>query len=128
MSDPRFRPRQMAVTSDRNSFGKAEEISWLEGTTDIEVSRIEAARLQHALALKITRRLQNEGHSIRSYATLAGIGYDRMAKVLRGEAVMRLEDVSDAERLLGEITGSLLGRGEASKYQRGPTAARCSSS
>jgi hypothetical protein len=107
MSDPRFHPRQMAVPSDRQHFGKVVEISWLEGNTELEVSRIEAARLQHALALKITGRLRDKGYSIRRYAELAGIGYDRMAKVLRGDAVMRLEDVSDAERLLGAIVDRL---------------------
>ncbi|MFF2296537.1 hypothetical protein [Arthrobacter sp. NPDC058127] len=109
MSDPRFHPRLMAVPSDRLNFGKDAEITWLDGTTELEVSRINAARLQHDLARKITGRLRDKGHSIRSYAALTGIGYDRMAKVLRGEAVMRLEDVSDAERLLGEIVHPLLG-------------------
>ncbi|MEY9777205.1 hypothetical protein [Arthrobacter sp. MW3 TE3886] len=108
MSDPRFHPRKMAAPPDRQNFGKVAEISWLKGTTELEVSRIEAARLQHALALKITSRLRDRGYSIRSYAELAGIGYDRMAKVLRGDAVMRLEDVSDAERLLGAIADPLL--------------------
>jgi hypothetical protein len=108
MSDPRFRPREMAAPPHRRDFGKVQEISWLEGTTEAEASRIAAARLQHALAVKITGRLKDKRLSIRSYAELAEIGYDRMAKVLRGEAVMRLEDVSDAERLLGAIAAPLL--------------------
>jgi hypothetical protein len=66
-----------------------------------EASRIEAARLQHVLAVKILARLRETGHTMRSYSELAGTGYDRMAKVLRGEVLVRLEDVSDAERLLG---------------------------
>lgn len=108
MSDPRFRPRDMASPSHRRDFGKVQKIDWLEGTTDAEASRIAAARLQHALAVKITGRLRDKHLSIRNYAELAEIGYDRMAKVLRGEAVMRLEDVSDAERLLGAIAAPLL--------------------
>lgn len=103
MSDPRFRPRDMAAPSDRHLFGKARKIDWMEAHTKLEESRIEAARLQHVFAIKITDRLRDQGGTIRGYAELADIGYDRMAKVLRGEAVMRLEDVSDAERLLGGI-------------------------
>lgn len=103
MSDPRFRPRHMTTSANSGHFGKNLPIEWLVGTSDLERSRIEAARLQHRLALKINARLHASGHSIRSYAELAGIGYDRMAKVLRGEALMRLEDVSDAQRLLGGI-------------------------
>lgn len=98
----------MAAPGDRQNFGKVADISWLQGTSESEASQIEAARLQHALALKITGRLRERGHSIRTYADLAGIGYDRMAKVLRGEALMRLEDVSDAERLLGAVVQPLI--------------------
>lgn len=103
MSDPRFRPREMAAPSNRQLFGKAASITWLEGVTDKQKSRVEAARLQHLLAVRINSGLRNAGYSIRSYSELAEIGYDRMAKVLRGEAVMRLEDVADAERILGDI-------------------------
>lgn len=98
----------MAAPRDRQNFGKVAEISWLQGSSEAEASQIEAARLQHALALKITGRLRERGYSIRAYADLAGVGYDRMAKVLRGEALMRLEDVSDAERLLGAVVQPLI--------------------
>lgn len=116
MSDPRFRPRQMALPGDRHKFGKVSEISWLQGSSESEASQIEAARLQHALALKITARLREQGYSIRTYADLAGVGHDRMAKVLRGEALMRLEDVSDAERLLGAVLQPLIGVEDSCKY------------
>lgn len=101
MSDPRFQPRQMAVPADRHNFGKTRVLNWLEGTTSQEVTRIDAARIQHALALKIVAGIRAKGMSIRDYAAQTGSGYDRMAKMLRGEAIMRLEDVADAERLLG---------------------------
>lgn len=114
MSDPRFRPREMACPRDRQNFGKSGEISWLQGASESEASQIEAARLQHALALKITARLREKGYSIRAYANMAGVGYDRMAKVLRGEALMRLEDVSDAERLLGAVVQPLIHETESS--------------
>lgn len=108
MSDPRFQPRLMAVPRDRPYFGKVARISWLEGSTETEEKRIATARLQHALAVKITGTLRDKGYNVRSYAKLAGVSYDRMAKVLRGEALMRLEDIADAERLLGLVVPALL--------------------
>lgn len=107
MSDPRFQPRLMAVPSERYRFGKVVEISWLEGSTKLEGKQIATARLQHDLAVKIMRRLRNMGQNIRGYAELADVSYDRMAKVLRGEALMRLEDVTDAEQILGVRAGLL---------------------
>lgn len=103
MSAPKFRPRQMAAPSSRRNFGKVAEVSWLPARTEADRSQIDAARLQHVLAFRISLRLQETGHSIRSYAELTGIGYDRMTKMLRGEALMRLEDVTDAEHYLGQI-------------------------
>lgn len=107
MSDPRYRPRDMVSPANRRDFGKVPAIDWLEGHTNVEASRIAAAQLQHALAVRITERLREKRLNIRDYAELANIGYDRMVKVLRGEAVMRLEDVADAQRLLG-TTADLL--------------------
>lgn len=101
MSDPKYRPRDWVAPQDRQLFGKTEQISWLEGTSAVEVSRIDASKLQHALAVRIRRRLREKGYTIRTYAERAGISYDRMAKVYRGEAVMRLEDLADAELILG---------------------------
>ena len=37
------------------------------------------------------------------YATMTARGYDRLTKVLRGEATMSLEDVAQAQRLLKGI-------------------------
>lgn len=108
MSDPRFQPRLMAVPADRPYFGKVARISWLEGGTETEEKWIATARLQHALAVKITGTLRDLGYNVRSYAKLAGVSYDRMAKVLRGEALMRLEDIADAERLLDLVVPALL--------------------
>lgn len=108
MSAPRFQPRLMAAPTDRPYFGKVARISWLEGSTETEKKRIATARLQHALAVKITGTLRDMGYNVRSYAKLAGVSYDRTAKVLRGEALMRLEDLADAERLLGLVVPALL--------------------
>lgn len=102
MSDPRFKPR--AYTLEPLGFGKVQTIQWMEPESDTEADRILASKLQHEYAVRINRRLKEIGKSVRDYATMTGIGYDRIARVLRGEAVMRLEDVAQAERLLHGIT------------------------
>ncbi len=98
MSDPRFRPR--AYTEEPLGFGKVESIRW----SDTDADRILASKLQHEYAVRINRRLKEMGKSVREYAAMTGIGYDRITRVLRGDAVMRLEDVAQAERLLHGIT------------------------
>jgi hypothetical protein len=101
MSDPKYRPRDWAAPEDRKLFGKTDEISWLEGASAADLSKIDASRLQHVLTVMIRKRLREKGYTVRSYAERAGISYDRMAKVIRGEAVMRLEDLADVELILG---------------------------
>lgn len=102
MSDPRFRPR--AYTEEPQGFGKVASIRWIEAKSPREADRILASKLQHEYAVRINRRLKETGKSVREYAAMTGIGYDRVTRVLRGEAVMRLEDVAQAERLLHGIT------------------------
>jgi hypothetical protein len=85
-------------------FGKVESIRWVEPESATDADRILASKLQHGYAFRINRRLREIGKSVRDYADMTGIGYDRITKVLRGEAVMRLEDVAQAERLLHGIT------------------------
>lgn len=62
-----------------------------------------AARLQHEYAVRINRRLRGLGKTVYDYASMTGTSYDRLTKVLRGVAVMKLEDIAQAERLLGNI-------------------------
>ena len=39
-----------------------------------------------------------------AYARKTGTSYDRLMKVLRGEAIMRLEDIAAADLILGQIS------------------------
>jgi hypothetical protein len=98
MSNPRFRPRE--YTREPGAYGKAANIEWIIPDSPPEQDRAQAALLQHQYAVRITQRLRQQRITLTSYATLAGVGYDRMSKVLRGEAVMRLEDIAQAERIL----------------------------
>ncbi|WP_105035168.1 hypothetical protein [Cryobacterium aureum] len=101
MSDPRFKPR--AYTTEPNAFGKAASLGWITPVTEAEDDLCRAAQLQHTYAVRINRRLRDIHKTVRDYSQMTGIGYDRLAKVLRGDAIMRLEDIAQAERLLGDI-------------------------
>lgn len=101
MSDPRFKPRR--YTTEPAVYGKAETIGWKETRTDQERDRLLAAQLQHRYAVRITRRAQRKFGSLKAYARATDLNYDRLSKIIRGEALMRFEDLAHAERLLGGI-------------------------
>jgi hypothetical protein len=64
-----------------------------------------AARYQHIYALRIRARMKAKNHNAKSYAAAAGVRYDRLVKVLRGHAIMRLEDIAAADGILGQVSG-----------------------
>ena len=108
MSNPRFTPRR--YTSEPENFGRTREIGWVDDTdgpdkvrSTYEQDRFAAARLQHQYAVGIRRRARTKHGSLKVYAEECGIPYDRLAKVMRGEVIMRLEDIVQAERILGGI-------------------------
>lgn len=114
MSDPRYAPRDCAV--DHALFGKADDLTWktfealmaiypkLADTEPRARALLLAAKLQHHYVLRIRQRLQVTRTTMKSFAADAGIGYDRMAKVFRGAAILRLEDLAMADVLIGEVS------------------------
>jgi len=97
VSNPRFEPR--AFTEEPDAFGLARRIAWREPAQG-DIDRVNAARLQHQWALAIRKSSKDQFGSVKAYATAAQQNYDRLAKVLRGDAIMRLEDIAAAQRLL----------------------------
>lgn len=63
-----------------------------------------AAQLQHEYAIRIRVGIERAGSSLKAYASDAGMSYDRAGKMLRGEVVMRLEDIAMADVVLGGIS------------------------
>lgn len=59
--------------------------------------------MQHAYAVVIRKKARADYSSIKGYATACGVSYDRMTKVLRGEALMRLDDIGQGQHLLGDL-------------------------
>ncbi|MET4706100.1 hypothetical protein [Frigoribacterium sp. UYMn621] len=114
MSDPRYAPRDCAV--DYALFGKSDNLTWksleavmamypnLADTETRAQALLLAAKLQHLYVLRIRQRLQVRRTPVKSFAADAGIGYDRMVKVLRGAAILRFEDLAMADVLIGEVS------------------------
>jgi len=94
----RYVPKQ--YTEEPKVFGAAKTLEWKPvqpGTED----QHRAAQLQHIWAVRIRRAAEKKYGSLRKYAAATGLSYDRLTKVLNGREVMRLEDIAQAERLLG---------------------------
>ena len=114
MSNPRYVPRDCAV--EPKLFGRADDLGWkslgeitamyphLADTEKRGAALLLAAGLQHRYARRIRRRLQATRTTLKTYVADAGVGYDRMVKVLRGSAVLRLEDIAIADVLIGEVS------------------------
>lgn len=98
VSDPRFRPHQF--TSEPDAFGKAAIITWLPAGPGGE-DQLMASQFQHTYAVAIRAEARRRYGSLKEYAKAAGVDYQRLTKLLRGEAIMRLEDVASARRHLG---------------------------
>ena len=108
MSNPRFTPRR--YTSEPGNFGRRDLIDWVDDNdgpdkvrSTYEQDRIAAAKLQHQFSVAIRGKASDEFGSLKAYARECEMPYDRLSKVMRGEAIMRLEDVAQAERILGGI-------------------------
>jgi len=98
VSDPRYRPRR--YTSEPSVFGKAATIAWLPAPSGSEDQHL-AAKMQHFWARAIATEAKRRHGSIKGYAQAVGVDYQRLTKILRGEAVMRLEDIASARLHLG---------------------------
>jgi len=102
MVSDRYVPRRFAI--DDQLFGKERVIKWksTENLDDLEVGQRRAAQIQHHAALAIRAALNRSAryHSVADYARAVDVSERRMAELLRGDIVMRLEDIAVAERVL----------------------------
>ena len=102
MSSPRFVPRSYSAQPDL--FGKTMLMQWralAEGSSDSVLDQAAAARRQHKIAVEIRVAILARHGSVKNYAELHNIDYQRISGVLRGQTLMRFEDVANAERNLG---------------------------
>lgn len=101
MSNPRYIPKGFAA--DPTEFGKRDRILWASPEDETSARQCLAAQLQHQFSYRILRRITEAGISIKSYSFMTGQTYDSTVKMLRGDAVMRLDHIATAERLLGGL-------------------------
>lgn len=101
MTVKRYEPRSFAV--DFHDFGSVRKIRWKaeDSLSGEELDYLLASQLQHTYAVKINEQITNLHGTVREYAKVAGHNYQRLGRMLRGEIVMRLDDISNAERQLG---------------------------
>lgn len=101
MADSRYVPRDYAL--EPLHFGSLwTRVQWRDDlTADIDLDRLRAAKLQHVYAYGIRLSILSSGFgTTKAFAERNGLNYARYSRMLRGEIVMRLEDVATAERLL----------------------------
>jgi hypothetical protein len=102
MSNPSYEPRSYARQPDL--FGKYSVMEWKpipDDASNTTLDQIAAAKRQHILAMAIHEAVMKSATSVRAYAASRHeISYTRFAAVLRGEAVMKLDDIAYAERSL----------------------------
>ena len=83
-------------------FGEYFDIPWNgdEGNDDAK-DRLAAAKIQHAYACVIREKIKaSEYKTQKDYAVACGVSSTRLGKVLRGELLIRIEDLVQVERLL----------------------------
>lgn len=101
MPDPRFEPRSYLREPGR--FGRDPEAQWVSAVSfsSGQLDQWGAARIQHRLACSIRVEMARQFRSVGTYAAASGQSPERLGRLLRGEVVMRLEDVANARRHLG---------------------------
>lgn len=92
----RYIPRKF--TAEPDAFGRALILHW--DTDESLENQIDASQIQHQWAYLIRQAVRHEYGSIRHYCEMADVDYHRLTSVLRGTAVMRLEDIASAQRTL----------------------------
>jgi len=97
MGNPRYEPRK--YTDEPSGFGKVDGIRWKPAEPGSE-DQHRAAQIQHAWAVQIRHAAESKYGSLAKYAEVVGLRYDRLAKVMRGTEIMRLEDIARAQRHL----------------------------
>ena len=103
MANPRYVPKTYTVTPAK--FGDlGRPLVWREigeGIDDVPLDEqdwLRAAQIQDQFARRTRERL---GGSIKEFVKVNELNYKRFTQMLRGEIVMKLEDIAMAERLLG---------------------------
>ena len=125
---PRYCPRDYCAEPE--SFGYARTVRWIPQTDERSKALSIAAQIQHVYAVRIRQRaklldreakdaaklsgqpsdLSTEestgvpGKALKLLAAKTGTSYPRLLRALRGEVVLRLDDIAWADLVLGQIS------------------------
>lgn len=128
VTNPRYTPRDFCAEPE--SFGRAETVKWLPAADPRTAGLRRAAQLQHSYAVRIRARAKAVAFNPRAVeiapdpntplaahpgaqakhsplevlASHMGTSYPRLLRCLRGEIVMRLDDIAWADIVLGQIS------------------------
>ena len=125
---PRYCPRDYCAEPE--SFGYARTVRWIPQTDERSKALSIAAQIQHVYAVRIRQRAKLldqrakdaakdqktipsqsaeveatvPGRALKLLAEKTGTSYPRLLRALRGEVVLRLDDIAWADLVLGQIS------------------------
>jgi len=125
---PRYCPRDYCAEPE--SFGYARTVRWVPQADERSKALCIAAQMQHVYAVRIRQRAKLldqqakdaakarrqssdlpaevaagvPGKALKVLAAKSGTSYPRLLRALRGEVVLRLDDIAWADMVLGQIS------------------------
>ena len=102
MAKARYVPAQFATM--RRMFGRRRDVAFREVGTPQKDAQAWASDLQHRYAMRIRDAIFKKGWTVVQYAEAADVTADHMHKLLRGEAILKLEDMAMADLLVGGVS------------------------
>jgi ribosome-binding protein aMBF1 (putative translation factor) len=122
----RFTPAWWCAVDPRD-FGAREQIEWKwdQARTDAEIDQLRIAQVHHDVIVRFRAALRERQWTQQDYADEVGYTRDRIGKVVRGTALLRLEDLAAMERLFEvrflPVTRQRDPRQRSVEPDRGPT-------
>lgn len=100
MTDPRFYPRKYCEPPEH--FGTARIVTWPDdaGMSASVRDQLGAAKLQHKYARWVRDLLEGDHMTVETFANIIDMNYTRLGRILRGDIVMRVEDIVNFDRNL----------------------------
>ncbi|PBB07196.1 hypothetical protein CKW39_14735 [Kocuria sp. WRN011] len=105
MKDPSSSPRPKDWLENPQLFGRSTRAT-VRDTEDDDVSLVRTALLQHHYCLRIRRRLDDDGMTLKQLSDQAGIEYQYLTKLLRGDLTLQLHHLAAIENALPGVVFS----------------------
>lgn len=102
MAKPRYSPRDFALYP--STFGTKEKLKWKLPSSAREEAYLRAAQLQNLYSFRIREQARIRRVPLNRIAVEAEFSHARLLRCLRGEIVMRLDDLGWADRVLRTVS------------------------